>query len=199
VKAIFFGKDYTKIFGLLQFALRTIRLGPAFIGALERVLSVSRAAYTVVENDTIVPISSDAERVILIRALNDLSLSGLAGAKTHLKDAAERLTSGDCAGSVRESIHSVESVAKWLVPSGKLGDALAKLETSISIHRALKSGFLSIYGYTSDEGGIRHALIDEADPNVDQTDAIFMLGACAAFDSYLIGKARSAGLLKPAS
>jgi hypothetical protein len=31
--------------------------------------------------------------------------------------------------------------------------------------------------------------------NVDETDALFMIGACAAFVSYLIGKARSADLL----
>jgi hypothetical protein len=199
IKKIIFGNDYTQIFGFLQFALRTRLPDRAFIDELKRVLLVSRAAYAVVENDTIVPITSEAEGQILIKALSDLSLSGLAGAKAHLKDAAERLTSGEYASSIRESIHSVESVARWLAPSGKLGEALAKLEASVLIHGALKSGFSSIYGYTSDEKGIRHALIDEAAPKVDQTDAIFMLGACAAFDSYLIGKARSAGLLKSVS
>jgi hypothetical protein len=86
-----------------------------------------------------------------------------------------------------------------LAPSGKLAEAHAKLESSVSIHGALKSGFSSIYGCTSDEKGIRHALINEAVAKADETDAIFMLGAGAAFDSYLIGKARSAGLLKAPS
>jgi hypothetical protein len=32
--------------------------------------------------------------------------------------------------------------------------------------------------------------------NVDESDAIFMFSACAAFISYLVGKARTAGLLQ---
>jgi hypothetical protein len=75
-----------------------------------------------------------------------------------------------------------------------LSKALAKLERSGRIHGALKNGFESIYGYTSNEPGIRHPLIDEPGANVDETDALFMLGACAAFVSYLIHKARAAGL-----
>jgi hypothetical protein len=53
---------------------------------------------------------------------------------------------------------------------------------------------------TSDEKGIRHPLLDDGTAKVDETDALFMLGACAAFVSYLINKARSAKLLdgKPA-
>jgi hypothetical protein len=58
----------------------------------------------------------------------------------------------------------------------------------------MKAGFGSLYGYTSDEQGIRHALL-EPSSNVDDADALFMIGACAAFVSYLISKARSAGLL----
>lgn len=88
------------------------------------------------------------------------------------------------------------SVAKTLEPSAELSKALAKLEGSASIHGGLKKAFLAIYGYTSDEKGIRHALIDDANAKVDEADALFMIGACAAFVSYLINKSRSAGLLK---
>jgi hypothetical protein len=59
----------------------------------------------------------------------------------------------------------------------------------------MKAGFNSLYGYTSDEQGIRHAHLNEPTAQPDETDALFMIGACAAFVSYLIGKARSAGLL----
>jgi hypothetical protein len=58
----------------------------------------------------------------------------------------------------------------------------------------MKKGFASLYAYTSDEGGIRHALLEDA-AKVDETDALFMLGACAAFVSYILNKARSTGLL----
>ena len=58
-------------------------------------------------------------------------------------------------------------------------------------------GFAAIYGFTSDEKGIRHPLLDDHTAKVDETDALFMIGACAAFVSYLINKARAAGLLGP--
>jgi hypothetical protein len=98
---------------------------------------------------------------------------------------------------VRESIHAVEAVGRTLDPNANvLSKALARLEQKIAIHPAMKKGFGSLYDYTSDEKGIRHALIDDATAKVDETDAMFMLGACAAFVSYLINKARANGLLK---
>ncbi|MGQ0446262.1 MAG: hypothetical protein ACT4O2_14345, partial [Beijerinckiaceae bacterium] len=105
------------------------------------------------------------------------------------------LTAGNYTSSIRESIHAVESVARTLAPSGKLSEALAKLEKSAVIHGGLKKGFSSIYGYTSDEQGIRHPLLDDSQAKVDEADALFMIGACAAFVSYMIHKVRLAGLL----
>lgn len=81
-----------------------------------------------------------------------------------------------------------------LEPKGDFGKALSKLEAKTGIHGAPKSGFSSIYGFTSDEQGIRHPLLEKGDANVDEVDALFMLGACAAFVSYLINKARAAKL-----
>jgi len=51
----------------------------------------------------------------------------------------------------------------------------------------MKSAFSALYGYTSDEGGIRHALI-EKNSQVQIEDARFMLIACSAFVNYLISK-----------
>jgi hypothetical protein len=75
-----------------------------------------------------------------------------------------------------------------LEPCGALNGALARLENPAKIHPALKRGFGNLYGYTSDESGIRHALLDDGTANVDEADALFMIGACAAFVSYLINK-----------
>jgi hypothetical protein len=40
-----------------------------------------------------------------------------------------------------------------------------------------------------------HALLEGSATNVDENGALFMSGACGAFVSYLINKARSADLL----
>ncbi len=55
---------------------------------------------------------------------------------------------------------------------------------------------MSIYGYTSHEKDIRHPLLDDGHAKVDEADPLLMIGACAAFVSYLIHKARIVGLVK---
>lgn len=76
-----------------------------------------------------------------------------------------------------------------------MGKALKLLEgNGIKIHQSLKNGFSNIYGYTSDEGGIRHAMIEEGNI-VTQEDALFMLVSCSAFCHYLQQKGAQAGLL----
>jgi hypothetical protein len=62
----------------------------------------------------------------------------------------------------------------------------------VGLHSALKKGFSSIYGYTSDNDGIRHALTQ--DSNCDQEDAKYMLVSCSAFVNYLIVKATKSGI-----
>jgi hypothetical protein len=198
LKDVFIKGDYLQIFGFLQFVLRRPRCPPGFSNTLAAVLANCRAAYRIVNGNTIIPFGSDVEYKALKEAFADLGASEFLGARSHLAKAGEELTSGNFAASVRESIHAVESVSRVLEPSAKtLGPALGKLEKKAAIHGGLKSGFQSIYGYTSDEEGIRHSLLDDPQANVDEADALFMIGACASFASYLINKARSAGLLKP--
>lgn len=112
-----------------------------------------------------------------------------AGARKHLVNAAEALRKGDWSGSVRESIHAVESVATALAPGdGTLGAALKTIEKRGHLHGALKAAFEKLYGYSSDEKGVRHALVFDDRAKVDEADALFMLGACASFISYLLSR-----------
>ena len=68
-----------------------------------------------------------------------------------------------------------------------MGDALKRLEEEKKIHPALKGAFTKLYGYTSDEGGIRHAegLLES---DVTFEEAKFMLVTCSAFINYLIAE-----------
>jgi hypothetical protein len=155
-------------------------------------LKYCRSPYRIVADDVICPISTDEEAATVERAFVDLKASGLAGSREHLKSASAELSAGNFSDSIRESVHAVESVVRVLEDFGK---ALAKLESKAKIHGALVAGFKSIYGFSSDEQGIRHPLLDKGAPAVDEVDAMFMLGACSAFISYLINKSRAAGLL----
>jgi hypothetical protein len=90
---------------------------------------------------------------------------------------------------VRESIHAVEAVAVRLAPdTSTLGAALKVLEKRDHLHGGLKSAFEKLYGYSSDEAGVRHALVFSDEAKVDEADALFMLGACASFVSYLLAR-----------
>lgn len=159
-------------------------------------LKQSRAAYTIVDHQTIFPIASEQEGAAIERAFADLAEHELNGARAHLRTAGELINRGDFAGSVRESIHAVEAVARILDPkaSNSLPPALAALERKGAVHGGLKAGFNALYGYASDEKGLRHSLVFQAAPAVSQHDAVFMLGACASFITYLIGNATDAGI-----
>ncbi len=196
LKVMFMRSDYVRIFGFLQYVIRHESQPHNFDGDFDFLLEKGRAGYRVLDGKTIIPIASDAELTTLKHAFADLATSEFRGARSHLQTAGSELTAGNYTSSIRESIHAVESVARTLAPSGKLSEALAKLEKSAAIHGSLKSGFLSIYGYTSNEQGIRHPLLEDSQARVDEADALFMIGACAAFVSYMIHKARLAGLLK---
>jgi hypothetical protein len=112
----------------------------------------------------------------------------------HLRRSLELLSdrnAPDYRNSIKESISAVESLVKINLKAdkGTLGQLIKKLEEEIGLHPALKSAFTSLYGYTSDEGGIRHALTEMA--KVDFNDAKFMLVVCSAFINFVEGKTQN--------
>lgn len=106
----------------------------------------------------------------------------------HIETALVRMSdrnNPDFRNSIKESISAVESMAKIVTGDEKatLNKVLAKLQSTGKINPALENGFKSIYNWTSDQQGIRHALMDKADLN--HADAKFFLIACSAFCNYL--------------
>jgi hypothetical protein len=187
LKIGFIDLKYNEVFDLISFLIRcrnfkaeiTDRLGKAFIK--------HKAAYRIYEHH-IIAISNEIDAKIVTEFLNSNILDDYHGAKAHLLQAGQYLASGKFSESIRESIHSVESVCRKISNENTFKDALNKIKKRHKIHPSLESGFNKIYSYTSDEKGIRHALIEEPEANVDETDALFMFSACAAFVSYLINK-----------
>lgn len=131
-------------------------------------------------------------------ALSITSATGLAGAHGHIASALCLLAKRpdpDYRNSIKESISAVEALAKQLgTPDSQgLAGALTELGKKVPLHGGLRSGLLSLYGYTSDEGGIRHAMLEE--PNLGYDDAKYMAVTCSAFVNYLAAKAQAAGIL----
>jgi hypothetical protein len=111
------------------------------------------------------------------------------GVRVHLTDALQKLSdreNPDFRNSIKESISAVEAACKHLTGSqkGDLNTALGQLHAQRPLHSALKKAISTLYGWTSDDSGIRHAIKDAE--NVERADAQFMLVACSAFVDYLM-------------
>jgi hypothetical protein len=159
---------------------------------LNDVLEQENAGYRI-SGDNIVEITNEEE----LGALDEALHTPISGARLHIQTAVTLMSNRknpDYRNSIKESISSVESICRAITGESKatMGDALKLLQSKVGMHPALKSAFSSLYGFTSDEGGIRHAMMDE--PNLSFSDAKFMLLACSAFVNYVVGKASESGL-----
>lgn len=157
----------------------------AFVRAVNSTLTRECAACRLV-NGSFVKITAEEE-------ISEIE-SALAGAKgpvqIHLQRALELLSNRekpDYRNSIKESISAIESlVAIALGEKGTLGQLIKKMEDEIGLHPALRSAFSSLYGYTSDEAGIRHAIMESE--NVNFEEAKFFLVVCSTFINFVNAK-----------
>jgi hypothetical protein len=161
-----------------------------FSQAINNVLESEASAYRLLEGQ-VVPISNPSEVATIEDAVN----CALPGASAHITSALGFLAikpKPDYRNAIKESISAVESACKVLSgkTTGGLDDALEVLGQKYPLHGALRAAFLSLYGYTSDEKGIRHALLDDSTTPAGYPEAKFMLVACSAFVNYLVDRTR---------
>ena len=146
--------------------------------------------------DSIGEITNEAEISAIEAVLADSS--PFAGINGHLQNALEKFTdrkNPDYRNSIKESISAVESMARLITGDSKatLGKAIKRLkDKGLVLHPALEDAWSKLYGYTSDAGGIRHAMLEES--TIRSSDAKYMLVSCSAFVSYLLELSREAGL-----
>ena len=139
-------------------------------------------------DEIIVPISDAYE----VNAIRDALNNKYKPVYEHLSKANKLLAdreTPDYENSIKESISAVEAICEILTGiKGKeatLGKMLKKIEENgIEIHSGLKSAFNTLYGYTSDANGIRHAG-DIGGKTSTFEEAKFMLVSCSAFINYL--------------
>lgn len=161
----------------------------AFLAGLNNLFELQLVGYRLVGLE-ITPVDSSAEAEAITGALADAD--PIAGARHALDRAVELLADRampDYPNSIKESISAVEAVVKKVTRAGDLGTGLKRLEDAgLPIHSALKSAWLKMYGWTSDDDGIRHGSIEAA--AADQALAKYMLVTCSAFVSYLVEEGR---------
>lgn len=197
IRDYYFGCSWNDVYDFVEFVANNYPDKTAnqdFMGSCNTVLEKEVSAYRFA-GAKITPITSDEEVAEIEEALGvPQSLKPVA---SHLKRALDLLAdreSPDYRNSVKESISAVEAICKLITTDAKaeLKQALREIEKKTGLHSALKNAFSSLYGYTSDAQGIRHALMDE--PSLDLEDAKFMLVSCSAFVNYLVTKSSKAGI-----
>jgi hypothetical protein len=186
-KPFFLEEDYILVYDLIDFTVQSLGtlMGSALEDGYNRILEREVSGYRFIAG-ILSPISNDFE----LQAIEDgVGLTGpFSGAAAHLQSALRMLSDRedpDYRNAIKESISAVESAARVVTGHKKpmLSQLLSILEKSGHIHPAQKDAFTKLYGYTSDEGGIRHAMLEE--PDISFADAKYMLVVCAAFVAYL--------------
>lgn len=193
----YFEAEWDLVYDFIEFIAQNISDPDKelFVENCNSVLEKELSAYRFI-GDNIGEITSEAEISAIEAALADSS--PLAGINGHLQSALEKFTdrkNPDYRNSIKESISAVEGMARLITgdPKATLGQAIKRLkDNGLVLHRALEDAWGKLYGYTSDSGGIRHAMLEES--KIQSSDAKYMLVSCSAFVSYLLELSREAGL-----
>lgn len=186
IRDFFFTCEWCEVYDFLEFVISNFD-NDKFWNFINFILERELAGYRVIDKK-FVPITNEQEVKMLEEALQDTRYEGVTA---HLKRSLELLSdrkNPDYRNSLKESISAVESIARIIAGNDKatLGQALKVLEKDGKLHSALKNGFSNLYGYTNDEEGVRHAMMEE--PKLDAADAKFFLLSCTSFVNYLKSK-----------
>ncbi|MBD2179354.1 hypothetical protein H6F42_20735 [Pseudanabaena sp. FACHB-1998] len=178
--------DWYEVYDLIEATLNYF-VNPLLVQKANNLLSRELSGFRFI-GGILTDITTEQEIQMLEESLNDKSFSAVS---SHLRCALTRMSdrkNPDYRNSIKESISAVESIAKIISedPKASLGQALKVLENRQKIHSSLRASFDKLYGYTSDEGGIRHGMLNE--PNLTAADAKFFLLSCTSFINYLKSK-----------
>ena len=196
IKDYFFSAEWSGVYDFLEFTLANYVLDSYRSDTKEQlvefcnsILEREMAGYRLV-NDLVTPITSNAEAEAIEEAIQDSADRATIG--EHLNRALQLLSdrdNPDYRNSIKESISAVESACRAHAgdDAESLNLSLQSLSEKWDVHPAFRQGIEKLYGWTSDEDGIRHALMDRND--VAFEEAKFMLVACSGFVNYLRGMA----------
>lgn len=175
--------SWNQCFDVLEIMLQEEYYDIDFKCEINEIFEEEKMGYRIID-DQIVDITNESE----IEEIEEAIDSNFNIVNDHIQKSLELYSdrkNPDYKNSIKESITAVESMCCIICGEKvELGKALGRLEKNgIYIHGAMKNGFQSLYGYTSDESGIRHGGTE--DKEVTEEDAKFMLITCSAFVNYL--------------
>ena len=190
-KHIIYSREWYVIFDFIERYLNIAsdETADKMTKCFNRILEDEASAYRIIDKQ-VVPITNEMELSTIYEAMQ----TPFPAVNTHISKALNLFADRqkpDYENSIKESISAIESMCCIIAESSgseaTLGKAIKRLkENGINIHPCVVSAFEKLYGYTSDEDGIRHGGIDFKGAPAE--DAKFMLISCSAFINYLIEK-----------
>jgi hypothetical protein len=184
------GGDWHELYDVLEFVGRSY-VSDQDLMKWNAELAAEGVPYRFVKRQ-LVPITNAEEIEAVASALT--KPEKYLGVREHIAGAVAALSKRpdpDIRNCVKESILAVESAAKATTgtKAGAFEPAFKEFERRFGkLHPAMAAAIRSLYGYGSDEQGIRHAILDDAE-RLDTAEARFMLVACSAFANYLVARA----------
>jgi hypothetical protein len=185
MKRYFMDAKWFEVYDFLEFVVQNWSGGDEdqIAAGINSILEKELCAFRFIDKQ-IAPITDELELEVIDQAASNSPDA----VKRHISRAVELLcdrTSPDYRNSVKEAISAIEAVCQTVTgdTKGTLGKLLGKIN---GLHPAFKVALSSMYGFTSDAEGVRHALLDE--PTLTFTDAKFFLVQAAAFVNYISGK-----------
>lgn len=197
IKTTIYKDNWANVFTFIEFWTNVLNQQPHvnlsyykgyknFERMINQIFEIEFVGYRLIDSK-IVPITNDIEISAIEESLKNPSVE----VKKHIGKALEKMSNRenpDYENSIKESISSVEAMANIITQGHNLslGKALEQFEKKdVYIHPALKQAFKSLFGYTSDGTGIRHAgTLGGKDSTFEE--AQFMLITCSAFNNYLL-------------
>ena len=157
LRTFFFECEWFEVFDLIEFCVPYFK--SQFATEINQALEIEMSAYRLI-NEEIAAITSEDEIAAIETAIK---VNG--STSSHLKNALNLLSDRikpDYRNSIKESISSIEALSTSITGSKKDGfdKAMGIISEQLNFHPALKKAFVSLYGYTSDSSGIRHALTE---------------------------------------
>ena len=173
--------DYNIVLDIIELFIRSFKI-KKFNTKFDNLFKEKMVGYRIFNSGEIYPVANEEEYNEINEAMS----------KTyHIQKAIKYLydkKKPDYENSIKESISAVEEVCRDITEMKKatLSDCLKCIEEHIQLHNAFKDALQKLYGWTSDEGGIRHSSTNYKDKmNLDHEIAKFMLVTCSAFVNYL--------------
>lgn len=179
--------QWFEIYDLIEFVLSKMQVRHTknlVWGRIGIVLEEERTSYRIIK-DLVVPLTSEEEIKEIEKVFNMPDKYSSVG--DHFEKALKLFSmrpEADYENSIKESISAVDLLVQIIL--GKEG-TLGKLVDGLDIHPALKKAFSNLYGWTSDDAGIRHPKSKEP-LSCDEPEARYMLITCSAFINYVIAK-----------